>query len=260
MTPAQRIQNKTARPWLPPGAFDAGLAERALAPAVARWSAKWFASVELALSGAFARWAGEAGEWQTLENSLALSANEEAQVELAALMLGAAPDAKAIKPADRALLLSSVQPCLRDLESELAGVFELPRNLPWEKRASPAEFEDARIVSLGVRGRPALLRLAVDAVLLVPLIRSAAPPDGPKPRLASLDRSLEKQEIYVSALIGRSTIALADLATVGPGDVLRLDRAAEDPVALAIDHKVTPTLCRIEQDGGTLRLRLVEQE
>jgi flagellar motor switch/type III secretory pathway protein FliN len=257
MTPAERIRTGRAKPWLPPSAMATGLAERALAPVVDRWSSAWFPRGKLRLEGPLRPLSVSGGDWTVSRSGIALSMSAGARVSVAGLLLGEALDPAKLKAPDRRLADELARRCADDLGARLAETFDI-RGLEPSQPGSPAELGDAWHCSIRPEAGPAMIRLAVASDLLVPLIRRSAPQERTRGALSSLQLGLDDQVVTLSALLGRCRVSLQDLTTLEAGDVICLDGKLDQSASLAIDYAPGAASCRIEQDGGALQLRLVE--
>ena len=87
---------------------------------------------------------------------------------------------------------------------------------------------------------------------------SLAPP-VPAPgseRVTPLSRALEHQVVRLDALAGEAEIAFQELATLAPGDVLKLDRRLSEPVELRVHSGGPVCSARLGLSRGRLALQL----
>jgi flagellar motor switch/type III secretory pathway protein FliN len=258
VTPHQRLRAGAAQPWLPPSAFDSGLGELSLASALVSWATAWFSAARPSITGALRPWTGQPGEWKTCGEGVAFGFAPEGRLGLAGQLLGFKPSETAkLNASDRRLADELAWQCAVDLGDAIAAASGLGRKHCWLP-ASDADLVETYSASVGPRQGETWLRVAIDRALLVHIIRAAGPVDGPLPPLSSLEDGIEIQPVVVSALVGRCQVTLGDLTSLEQGDVLCLDGFTDEPVALAIEHAASTAACRIEQDGGVLRLRIIE--
>jgi hypothetical protein len=121
-----------------------------------------------------------------------------------------------------------------------------------------ADLGVAWTFGVGPKGGRPLFSVVIAADPLIGLIRQAAPPAVTTAKLTPPMEGAGRQELSLTAFLGRCRLSLGDLSSLEAGDVLCLDGMAEEPVALAIEHIPSTAACRIEQDGASLTLRLVE--
>ncbi|HEX4695791.1 FliM/FliN family flagellar motor switch protein [Sphingomonas sp.] len=245
------------RSWLPADAVARGLRDLPLRAAVRGWSAKWFAHgaadvagdrVEIALRDL------DAGAAWTIEGDMVLSAGEGAPSAVAALMYGTPPDPNALTPADRAALEGAADACLADLRKRLSRELGLDR--PWRSGTGdpvPHAWWKFRVAA----GGATLLRIAVSEALAVRHVRAGLPPADPRPAPRRIAAALDPQPISVSARVGAARLTTGELAALGIGDLLVLDRALGDPASIAVDHRPKPLHCTIDQQDERLRLVVI---
>jgi hypothetical protein len=90
---------------------------------------------------------------------------------------------------------------------------------------------------------------------------SLAPPTpaAGSERVAPLSRALERQLVRLDALAGEAEIAFQELATLAPGDVLRLDRRLSEPVEVRVQSGGPVCNARLGTSRGRLALQLTQQ-
>jgi hypothetical protein len=257
--------NAAWKPWLPPGALAGGAVERVLAEAARRWSDHWFPGRAVFVLGgsqslqpadpAFE----EVGQrTRLLGEDLALLFGEGSRIAVAGLMLDSRIEARTLTPADRDVLHDLADRCLDDLGTHLAAAFGCPPWRDWRPAdAAALPFDDAQVFALAVTGDAPLLRLAVSTELVVTLVKKASSPPAAPP-LRPLGVGLARQEVVLSAMVGRSALTLQELAALAPGDVLVLDRAVGEPATLAVDGALKDLRAAIEDVGGQLRLKILK--
>ena len=256
MTAQQRLQVGAAQPWLPSSAFESDLWQEALASAVAAWSTVWFGEASLKMFGPLRPWNGQAGDWRTCGEGLAVGAGLDQQVSPAGHLLGFnSSDWAKFNSADRKLAGDLALRCARGLGDAIAVAAGLDRSERWPT-ATDADLSAMLCAGVGPRPGDMWLRVAMDRALLVRLLREAAPDGRSATAICAIEDAIEAQPVGVSALVGRCQVSLGDLTSLVPGDILCLDADTHAPVALAIEHAASTATCRIEQDGGALRLRI----
>ncbi len=252
------------RTWLPSGALDGGAVERRIAETAEQWSAHWFARRLMRGVGESA-WLDQAelGRLRDLqlrfaEGGLALALEDDSWMVIARMMLDEPADREADTPADEQLVERLAAACVDDLCDRLAAAFGLGR-AAWRRGAIDAlPFPEACIFALGPSEKAPTLRVLVARDLVAGTVKSSATPGRKLPPLRPLTEALARQNIGLSALVGRCELSLGELAGLASGDVLVLDAAAGDALPLAIDGVARSGRCEIEQEAGQLRLKIVK--
>lgn len=240
-----------ARPWLPDGAIARGAAALPLAEAVRDWAATWFAgggAVRVDVADRIASTAKDSWFWSSADDA-AIGADDGLVATVAALMIGKPDDGTALTADDVALLARVAEPCLGDLRrriGELVGVEH-----PWRPVAVDGPM--ARRWRVSFAGR-SMLTLAIGESAIIRRVRATMPPAAPPRPTQPTSVALAAQLVDVSARIGGGRITTAELAALGIGDVVVLDRAVDQPVEIAIERRRQPMRCAIAQDGDRFHL------
>lgn len=251
--------------WLPPTAVEDGALRTPVREVVEAWSAKWFASRQASSSGRPARVPPDARThavgWR-LADGLRLALADGADQAIVDLLVGQADGAEAPTAADLSILHAIAEACLTDLRSRLSAAFRLAEDAPW--RAAPLDEGQgpAWVWTVGVDEphsfdeRPSLLEVVADEALIVRGVRAALPlpprPDALRPLAAALAR----HPVDVSAFVGRCRLTTSELAGLGPGDVVVLDRPLGQKVQLAVAGEPKPLACTVQEADGALALTL----
>lgn len=249
------------RPWLPGAAIEACARAVPLRQVVADWSAKWFVRPPVtplrdAVLTAVADPRGGA-RW-VLADGVGLRLAAEGEQGIMTLLFGARDGAEPLMPGDTLALQAVVDSCLRDLRARLATALRLPEDAPWRPEASVPDAARRWVWRIEAGRGAALLEIAVDEALLVRRIRAGLPPAPAPQRISRLAAALAPQPIVLSALVGRCRLTTAELAGLGEGDVVVLDRALDDPVAIAVDRVPQARACTVAERDGQLHLTLVD--
>lgn len=252
------------RPWLPAEALQRDDVEQMLADAARQWSAKWFARRNVRPTGPIARLASFAatkGErWLTLDDDLTVVVPDASRLQLVSMMLDAPVDPGAQTDADRQVVADLSTACLDDLCRRLARMFRLPDDARWSQLDAgdmPVLIEP-RGWSLGADNR-ALLRVAVSTSSIVALVKSGLPTPVPAQEMQPLAAGLLAQPIGLSALLGRCSLTLTELAELGEGDVLVFDTETMSSLSLSVDHATAPVgRCSVEERDDAIHLKLLE--
>jgi hypothetical protein len=252
------------RPWLPESALARGGVDQALADVARHWSANWLARKSVRPLGALAAMPtlpGAGSHWLVLDNDVAIALSGAAADRLAMLMLGESTPPTTLADADRRVLDSLVEAALQDLCRRLAEALGLSPEARWRELGADdaPSIDRPRTCQFGVDTATPLLHLALATDALVALARARAARSPIRDRVKPIAAGLATQQVDVSAALGRCSLNLADLAGLGVGDVLLLDRKVDAPLALSVDGLPTRRgTCSVQRDGGRLELKLLE--
>jgi hypothetical protein len=253
------------RTWLPSGALGGGAVERLLAETSAKWSDHWFARRLMRRVGECASLdRSELGRIRDLqlryvEGGLALALEDDARLVIARMMLDEPADRAAQTEADEALVEKLATACVDDLCTRLALAFGLGRTPAWRRGGVDAlPFAEACVFALGPSDNAPTIRVLVGHELAAGIVRSSARPGRKPAPLRPLAEALGRQDIGLSAVVGRCELSLADFAGLSPGDVLVLDAATGGTLPLAIDGVARSGRCAVEQENGQLRLKIMQ--
>jgi flagellar motor switch/type III secretory pathway protein FliN len=226
------------RSWLPDGAIAPASAQRALADMVESWSGEWFAGEPMRVAGPLARIAAARAElrkavWHGCDDGVAIGLPPAGTVALGAMVLGVQTAAGQRNDQDLALLEALGKECLDSLKSRLVQRLALGKSVwhPFEARRSEVAVHRLEIVAVA---RGLTLQLELSPACFARFIRDALPDPAPGAPLGAGSGALASIPITLSALLGRCGITVAELASLGCGDVLLLDRATEDILPLAV--------------------------
>lgn len=253
------------RAWLPESALGRAGVDQALVNVTRHWSTKWLARKSVRPLGALAMTrtplADTSLRWLALDNDVAIAVSGVAADRLAMLMLGETVPPSAVIDADRRVLDSLIEGALQDLCRRVAEALGLPPEARWRELGggeAPA-IERSRVCQLGVDSATPLLHLVVATDVLIALARTRAARSPVRHRVKPIAAGLANQQVDVSASLGRCALTLADLAGLGVGDVLLLDRATD--ASLALSFNGVPSRrgkCSVQRDGDRLELKLLE--
>jgi flagellar motor switch/type III secretory pathway protein FliN len=253
---------ETSRPWLPRAAIERGARDVPLHQVVSDWSSKWFARRAAVLAGDPITTASDTtgGGWE-LAHGIALVPAADAEAAVIALLFGSQEGAEELTAADQAALGAVVESCFTDLRSRLATAFRLPGDAAWRPTMTAADGQPRWVWRVQGDKGGALVKIAVDEALLVRRIRSGLPSATGGRSLTALHAALAGQPVGVSALVGRCRLTTSELAGLGQGDVVVLDRLLGDVVELAVDGDLKPMPCTVDERDGclTLTLRLMDR-
>ena len=149
---------------------------------------------------------------------------------LAALMMGASPDAPAPATPLTDVEIATIG---NALAADLGTAPDLlPADAP-ELEALAAEASHALVTELWICGEPA------HVVELVRGAAPAAPSSAPDPagRFEALELSLRSTTVRLSAEIGRTRLPAERLVEAPAGTVIELDRDADDPIDVYVNGR-----------------------
>lgn len=246
------------RSWLP---LDAALGPRVRDPlerAVDDWSGRWFAGARASLASLEPRTAGAprlAGGWLLHRDAVGVPVEGPDAIRLAGLALGADSEGLVLSEADRDIMGRLAADILADLAATLAGVLGLTAGIDPSPVAcvDPLDGEAGIILRiLDAQGRP-LAQAALSLGIVVPFLKAAIKA-GPAPALARIDGALGPTRTRLDIRLGETRLSLGELAGLGSGDVLVLDRTIEAGAAVAIATGRSQAFARAtleQEDGGT---------
>ena len=93
--------------------------------------------------------------------------------------------------------------------------------------------------------------------LLIAGIKTRLRPVASTRSLGEVADGLAPQVIALSARLGACRLAMGELAALGEGDVVILDRTLSDPATLVVDRVPRPASCSIDVSATHLDLVLV---
>lgn len=237
-----------AQAWLPPP--QDGDVERAAMALVVRWTAAWLAAPgdmrvkpHPGRADPDLRWAGSPG-----------AAAGMAPAALARLGLAlVAGEAEIADPADRAVLESLAGAALADLGARLGeaagehspGSAGSPATGNLVLRASCGSHDWAVFLSLGAPAQVAL--------------RRAAAGQGRSPVLGSLAEALAPEPVRIGCHLGSATLSAAELAGLGPGDLVAFDRRLADALPLVVaGERAGPATAQVVREGAEVVVRIAQ--
>ena len=256
--------NMACRTWLPSGALGGGAVDRRLAEASGQWSDHWFARRLMRRVGESASLdRGELGRVRDLQlrfvdAGLALALEDDSRIVIARMMLDESAGREARTEADEALIDRLASACVDDLCARLASAFGV-RAPVWRRGGIDSlPFAEACVFALGPSDNAPTIRVLVGHELAAGIVRSSARPGRKPAPLRPLAEALARQDVGLSAVVGRCELSLGEFAGLSPGDVLVLDAATGGTLPLAIDGVARPGRCAVEQENGQLRLKIVQ--
>lgn len=202
---------------------------------------------------------GAASQMLVADAGIAVVLDGGARLRVAGAMLNAAIESNSANSADRKLIESLATRCIDDLCGRLSAAAGLPPTTQWHVRDdAELPFAEARRCTIQGASGEALATIVLGADLAVHFARQAAPAAPAYAPLGPVLDGLARQEVTVSALLGRCEVTLTELAALRAGDVLVLDRDLGSPAALAIEGAVKGGQATVSQQDGKLSLTIVQ--
>lgn len=226
--------------WLPLEVVDREPVRTAIAGAISEWAAAWFGAPRLSASRFTPTRSGrpdDAAGWRVHRKALAVSCSGRAMGRLLDWALDADVEQLSLSPADRRLVEAFEGRLMQDLALRV----ETALKMDGELKSQPLSVDDpyGRFGGLNVevtddRGG-VLLSLAIPFTDLLPTCKASLPAIRRSAvKLDTLRSALADAALPVKATLGAARIALADLHSLAPGDVLVLDTALDDGAALSL--------------------------
>lgn len=257
--------NMACRTWLPSGALGGGAVDRLLAETSGQWSDHWFARRLMRRVGESASLdRAELGRMRDLqlrylESGLAIALEDDARMVIARMMLDEPAGSQARTEADEELVERLASACVDDLCARLAQAYGLGRAPAWRRGGFEAlPFSEACVFALGPSDNAPTIRVLVSHELAAGIVRSSAKPGRQPAPLRPLAEALARQDVGISAVVGRCALSLGELSGLAPGDVLVLDAETGGTLPLAIDGVPRSGRCAVEQENGQLRLKIMQ--
>lgn len=241
--------------WVPDTALNASCVLGALDEALSAWSRRWFVEGLIRRRGLEAADApnGSLAVWAAQTPRLALSLSDTQRAHLTGLATDMAVDRLEAASDDQALL-ETVATALSD---------DLVRTL------DAALGEGVSAAGAGLDGPSGLFRMTlVDdrgrSVASVWLSRAALaasrlahlPGRRGAPRLCALREALGETAVTLTIRLGAAELGLGDVQSLAPGDVVVLDRALDDALAVLADVNTSVASARLVDVDDPTCLRL----
>ncbi|HKC03555.1 MAG TPA: FliM/FliN family flagellar motor C-terminal domain-containing protein [Sphingomicrobium sp.] len=241
------------KPWLPSDAIQPA----ALAPVLSRilrdWSKHWFVTDEASAGAAFQDdWpaAQASTNWRSAGSCASIALNPTVQAAVGSAMLGCAIPHSPVQPRDREIIDCLATVCIDDLLKRVAQLSG-EGDADVGPRSEPIDLDACNWWDVSFRSGKRAFKLALSSIAQIRIVKRELPA-APKPELKAVARGLGKQQIGLTADVGRSAIKLAELKDLGVGDIVLLDRLSTEPVDLLIDGFASPLGGMLESiDGQT---------
>jgi hypothetical protein len=233
--------NTISTPWLPADAFDPARTTGLVAKPLPEWSRHWFKSDEVSCAPASQdHLPGPAGEirWRSIDGIASVALTLAGQSAVASAMLGCAIPTGPMQVRDRAILENLSATAADDLLARIAALAGLAGQQS-KPTGEPPELTHCDTWDVSLRSGKRAFRLALTREAHVSMIKHSLPGHfGIRPE--GISRGLVGQTIELTADLGRCAIPLSELQGLGCGDILILDRSAEDAVGVLIDGFPSP--------------------
>ncbi|MEI9851956.1 MAG: FliM/FliN family flagellar motor switch protein [Sphingomonas sp.] len=236
------------------------LAQGAVADMIDDWSREWIAGEPLRALGSFVRMSETRAELRGMLrhacDGVAFEMREAGLAALGALILGLA-DRYDRPRADLDLLEPIGTACLDALEKRAARLFGLEPGAGWS--AGERAGGGAHRLTIGLPDEGFVLTLELSAARFASFVRAKLPqPPAPMPLGPPAD-ALADLPARLSAVLGSCALTVAELATLGPGDVLVLDADLDAALPLAVDGRPAPRgACTVAAGGDAVALEISE--
>lgn len=226
------------RPWLPADAALPVAVQRELAEMVENWSREWFAGEPMRVAGPIARVTSARSElrklvWHASDQDVAIGLPPVGLAVLGAMVLGVATATGSRNAQDITLLDALGKECLDSLKTRAARLFGLIKPVWHVSEAGRGEAGVHR-VEIVTAQRGLALQIELSDAGFARFLRGALPESPAAAPLAGGSRALAALPVAPSAVLGRCGLTVAELAGLGVGDVLVLDRTTADALPLAI--------------------------
>jgi hypothetical protein len=252
------VDSALAREWLPLSAATHDAMRGRIGGVVDQWSARWFAGhgvslgeVTLCSPGRKERQSDSAtatgmADWQGFGHDIAVRTLPSARAQLAGLALNAQTHELAQSAADRDLMEALGAAIVADLVRALGAAFGVPvvADGAEDKPAASPRLATTAADPLGEGGLTISLEAGREAPVtlialswraILPVCKSTFAKPGAA-RRPSVPRATTaaRTPVVLEASLGRASIALADLRSLAPGDVLILDTTVNDGAAVSV--------------------------
>lgn len=251
-----------ARAWLPATALSDGVLAAALSERAYSWAMRWFADaklsdLEIAPRAAATCTAKSALWFASVDAGLNGSIDPQALHNLGRKLMRVETGLQKPTAADQQLFRDLGAACFEDF---LRGAAQLLLLTPRIVAADIPPTEARRLrFSACVAG--VAFDLYVDDAVAALARKALVGESGEQPALGARAQAIRAQSVKVGAMIGTSQVRLADFYALEAGDVVVLDRGADDEVSLTVDGVTSSSLAGIiHKEESNLRLRITKLE
>lgn len=229
----------SAEPWLPDSALRCSRSVAPITTCLEEWSNAWLAGSCLSVSRQWERMDRSelpSGDFDNVSEatSFALRIRRDARLILASAMVGRKLTERELRNTrDRLVIDYLVKEALEDMCGRLKSV--LPSELGGETATTSAR--DIFVIVIGCGATDSIIRLEAEMGLLVRIVQEWAGPPRNLGEPQSLQTAFAELELRLSGRIGGSRHSLAELETLGIGDVLMLDAPHTSPIAACLNSQ-----------------------
>lgn len=232
-----------ARPWLPEGAMTSSQAASAIGATIGGWVRHWFHAPALRAAPRWVRWplpAGEGNEGWSLPRPLSSCISVQCRVDVLDIIGHALIAISSLRDHqhanDRRLLRSAASHVLADLDDRLAPlVVEL--NIP---KPQPEGGRSASLFCLSIEDDAGhdVIRVLADPTVVIAFVKQDMKGSKDDARLTGRVDAVADARIACAALLGRATLAYADVRGLAVGDVVVLQSSRDAGCDLLVEGKV----------------------
>jgi flagellar motor switch/type III secretory pathway protein FliN len=246
--------------WLPSNAFGDSRIADLIDQSVQLWSKRWFARVgfgpsQLTTHKRGSRAATGKVVWKSYDSGMAVGLAEGAHNALARMALDGRKDNTGLLSTDQSLLNKYANAILNDLVSAIVEALAIK---PKDARAMTGSFDDGDYLEINLKSGAAgtVVKIAMPTNAIVPLRKSFAQSQArSNPAPVPMSALIEAERLAVRSVLGSAVMSVAEVRSLGIGDVIVLDTMLDDPVEL-ISRKSGQMFAaaQISQNGDAMRL------
>lgn len=246
--------------WLPSNASDDSRISDLIDQSVQLWSKRWFARVgfgfsQLATHKRGSRAATGKVVWKPYDSGMAVGLAEGTHNALARMALDGRKDNTGLSSNDQSLLDKYAKAILSDLVYALAEALAIK---PQGAGAATGSFDDGEYLEINLKNGAAgpVVKIAMASNVIVPLLKSFAQSQARgAPVSVPISALIEAERLAVRSVLGSAVMSVADVRSLGIGDVIVLDTKLDDPVDL-VSRKSGQMFAaaQISQNEGAMKL------
>lgn len=248
----------TPRSWLPECALTSPIAVKPMADWLEGWSREWLIYGRLTPAPAW-REAGRESLGDACrimegkdDSGFRISSRAETPRLLASAMLGhTITDRDMRTPGDRIVIGDLVKSAIEDLTGRLGA------KLPGDAQPAPAGREAEYCLPIFLDAGPEILAITARRSIVTQLARRYAGQPRGRPEPGERSQAIARQEIGISAIIGRTRLGLRDLERLGVGDVITLGTPTDRPLDVSMggtSHSLAAASLALQGEGFGLRI------
>lgn len=218
--------------WLPVETVARPQVRALLEEAVAAWSAAWFTSRCLVVTGvkSLAVAVHARPDRPIFGTATAIGYSARAIARLLDWSLDTRLDELTILEADQQVIDRFERRMMEDLAVRLEDAIGAPE----AGKAEPAASLGGLEATIGDEASGDLLTFTLPFQALLPAVRRSLPPPSQRQGLDTLDKAIAPSPLSVDATLGHADIHLSDLHGLAPGDVLVLQTRLDAGIGLSL--------------------------